>query len=80
MNGNNDRQPNRPNQGQHISHQSHSSHSSPRPIIPPRGDYQTHLSFQKAQVVYAELPQPKTKTLKAGVQHDSHSSHKSHDL
>lgn len=32
------------------SHQSHSSHS--HPIIPPRGDYRTLLSFQKAEVVY----------------------------
>ena len=37
----------------------HSSHSSDksrqpiqRPIIPPRGDYQTLLSYQKAEVVY----------------------------
>src|SRR6266581_1399622 len=31
-----------------------SSHSSPdsHPIIPPRGDYQTLLSFHKAEVVY----------------------------
>ena len=49
MNENNDRQSNRSNRGQHTSHQ---SHSSPRPIIPPRGDYQTLLSFQKAEVVY----------------------------
>ena len=37
-----------------ISHDSHSSHSShpPCPIIPPRGDYQTLLSFHKAEVVY----------------------------
>jgi len=33
---------------------SHSSHSSQDPdrILPPRGDYQTLLSFQKAEVVY----------------------------
>ncbi len=48
---------------QHSSHYSHSSHnnqashnsspqSSQRPIIPPRGDYQTLLSYQKAEVVY----------------------------
>jgi len=32
----------------------HTSHSSPdsHPIIPPRGDYQTLHSFQKAEVVY----------------------------
>ena len=33
---------------------SHSSHNSPEPerILPPRGDYQTLLSFQKAEVAY----------------------------
>ena len=38
----------------HSSHSSHSSHQSPsqRPIIPPRGDYQTLLSFQKAEAIY----------------------------
>ena len=38
----------------HKSHSSHSSHQSPsqRPIIPPRGDYQTLLSFQKAEAIY----------------------------
>ena len=35
-------------QGDHPSPDSHSSH----PIIPPRGDYQTLLSYQKAEVVY----------------------------
>lgn len=32
----------------------HDSHSSPdsHPIIPPRGDYQTLLSYQKAEVIY----------------------------
>jgi len=32
----------------------HTSHASPasHPIIPPRGDYQTLLSYQKAEVVY----------------------------
>ena len=33
------------------SGQSHDSHDS-HPIIPPRGDYQTLLSYQKAEVVY----------------------------
>jgi four helix bundle suffix protein len=28
------------------------SHSSSEPLLPPRGDYQTLLSFQKAEVVY----------------------------
>jgi hypothetical protein len=35
----------------HPSHSSHSSHPA-RPIIPPRGDYKTLLSFQKAEVVF----------------------------
>ncbi|MEZ6034874.1 MAG: four helix bundle suffix domain-containing protein [Planctomycetaceae bacterium] len=41
-------------QGNDENHNSHHSHSSPeqRPIIPPRGDYQTLLSYQKAEVVY----------------------------
>jgi four helix bundle suffix protein len=34
--------------GKHTSHSSRDSH----PIIPPRGDYQTLLSFQKAEVIY----------------------------
>jgi four helix bundle suffix protein len=40
--------------GTHTSHTSHNSHEGPphRPIIPPRGDYQTLLSYQKAEVVY----------------------------
>ena len=43
------------NQKLHSSHDSPDSHSSPeaaRSVIPPRGDYQTLLSFQKAEVVY----------------------------
>ena len=46
------------NDGRHgniENHSSHKSHQSPdpnRPIISPRGDYQTMLSFQKAEVVY----------------------------
>ena len=46
------------NNENHTSHDSHKSHQpdqssdSRRPIIPPRGDYQTLLSFQKAEVVY----------------------------
>jgi len=35
----------------HPSHNSHPSHPSDR-LLPPRGDYQTLLSFQKAEVVY----------------------------
>jgi len=40
--------------GRHPSDASHSSHSShpPERLLPPRGDYQTLLSFQKAEVVY----------------------------
>lgn len=40
--------------GNHDSPPSHHSHSSPEPepLLPPRGDYQTLLSFQKAEVVY----------------------------
>lgn len=47
----------------HNSHDSHNSHSSSpkrppvssassHPILPPRGDYQTLLSYQKAEVIY----------------------------
>jgi four helix bundle suffix protein len=38
----------------HKSHASHASHASPDPgrLLPPRGDYQTLHSFQKAEVVY----------------------------
>jgi len=36
------------------NHSSHASHPSPDPerLLPPRGDYQTLLSFKKAEVVY----------------------------
>jgi four helix bundle suffix protein len=34
-----------------ISHDSHDSHDS-HPLFPPRGDYRTLLSFQKAEVIY----------------------------
>ena len=45
------------NDENHSSHKSHSSHQPlPTPdttrVIPPRGDYQTLLSYQKAEVVY----------------------------
>jgi len=42
------------NHGKNLSHPSHSSHSShsPERLIPPRGDYRTLLTFQKAEVVY----------------------------
>lgn len=50
-------------QDSHISHNSHTSHTTQptqpsqptkpsRPLLPPRGDYRTLLSFQKAEVVY----------------------------
>src|SRR5438874_1397729 len=40
--------------GNHTSQSSHDSHSSHPPdrLLPPRGDYQTLLSFQKAEIVY----------------------------
>jgi four helix bundle suffix protein len=38
-------------EGKVPSHPSHSSHSPDR-LLPPRGDYQTLLSFKKAEVVY----------------------------
>lgn len=34
------------------NHDSSTSHSSSEPLLPPRGDYQTLRSFQKAEVVY----------------------------
>ncbi len=40
------------NDGNHDSSNSSNSHSSPEPLLPPRGDYQTLLSFQKAEVAY----------------------------
>jgi hypothetical protein len=41
-------------EGKVPSHPSHSSHPSQNPdrLLPPRGDYQTLLSFKKAEVVY----------------------------
>ena len=44
------------NNESHDSHSSHKSHQPPPPdpnrVLPPRGDYQTLLSFQKAEAVY----------------------------
>lgn len=37
--------------GKYSSHASHPSHDRDR-LLPPRGDYQTLLSFQKAEIVY----------------------------
>ena len=56
----NDKQESHENDGKHGNDESHNSPSShkshpdqnQRPIIPPRGDYQTLLSYQKAEVVY----------------------------
>lgn len=38
--------------GSHGSNRSHSSHDSQERLLPPRGDYRTLLSFQKAEVIY----------------------------
>ncbi len=48
----NSRDGNNRNHGNHDSHSSQHSHSSSEPLLPPRGDYHTLLSFQKAEVVY----------------------------
>lgn len=40
------------NNGKAVSHSSQTSHNSHSPILPPRGDYQTLLSYQKSEVVY----------------------------
>ena len=37
--------------GENSSHKSHSSHPVER-LLPPRGDYRTLISFQKAEIVY----------------------------
>jgi four helix bundle suffix protein len=55
--GNDGTHENDENHASHASHASHKSHQilpSPDPnrLLPPRGDYQTLLSFQKAEVVY----------------------------
>jgi four helix bundle suffix protein len=39
------------NDGKNKTDKSHDSHNS-HPVLPPRGDYQTLISFQKAEVVY----------------------------
>ena len=38
--------------GNRTLHDSHDSHNSQSSILPPRGDYKTLLSYQKAAVVY----------------------------
>jgi four helix bundle suffix protein len=50
-NGNNARNESEGNIPSHPSHPSHSSQDPDR-LLPPRGDYQTLLSFKKAEVVY----------------------------
>lgn len=40
------------NNGKKDLHDSHKSHDSQSLILPPRGDYQTLLSYQKSEVVY----------------------------
>lgn len=40
------------NHGKASSHTSQVSHDSPSLILPPRGDYQTLLSYQKSEVIY----------------------------
>ena len=40
------------NDRNHDSHSSHDSHSTSERLLPPRGEYQTLRSFQKAEVVY----------------------------
>jgi four helix bundle suffix protein len=49
--GNNARNESEGNAPSHPSHHSPSSHDPDR-LLPPRGDYQTLLSFKKAEVVY----------------------------
>jgi len=50
-NGNEEKKGNLPHASQ-SSHASHASHASPSLILPPRGDYQTLLSYRKSEVVY----------------------------
>ncbi len=40
--------------GSNREHTSHTSHKSqpPERLLPPRGDYRTLLSFQKAEIIY----------------------------
>lgn len=51
-NGNDGKHGNNETHDSHASHKSHQPVSSPDRVLPPRGDYQTLLSFQKAEVVY----------------------------
>ena len=52
-NGNDGKQGNDENHDSHSSHKSHQpAPPDPNRVLPPRGDYQTLLSYQKAEVVY----------------------------
>ncbi len=53
-NGNDGKHGNDENHNSHASHKSHqpAPPTDPNRVLPPRGDYQTLLSFQKAEVVY----------------------------
>lgn len=52
-NGNDENNGSNVDHNSHSSHDSHSSHNSHSlPIIPPRGDYQTLISYQKSEVIY----------------------------
>lgn len=55
-NGNNGKNENDESYGNepafHNSHASQTSHKSQSSILPPRGDYQTLLSYQKSEVIY----------------------------
>ncbi len=42
----------KPRDGRNRNEVNHDSPTSSEPLLPPRGDYQTLLSFQKAEVVY----------------------------
>jgi len=41
--------------GKAIFQNSQASHDSPPLILPPRGDYQTLLSYQKTEVIYQKV-------------------------
>ena len=67
-NGKNENDGNYENGGPDKSDTSHHSHSPPSErLLPPRGDYQTLLSFQEAEVVYLRgLPPVHGNTLAGG--------------
>lgn len=52
MKGTNENKAHQDCHSSHNSHRSRSSSEAARPVIPPRGDYETLLSFQKSEVVY----------------------------